>query len=811
MNFLKSFLPAPVVDLGVVLLVIIGIYAAIKKGIEKLQESGHWDRLLEKLPGAEQLQLRRFEREIKRLEKGGDLAGAARLYEEAEWYPEAINMYIQAEEYNSAVALHEELEQWERAADMYFQAEDWKRAALMLVKVGKHAEAAKHYEQHGQKIDAAKLYFDAALYDRAAELYEDVSYFPQAAKCFEKLGELVKAAQNYEQQWSASTSAGGGGLIAAGSDREARVALHAGKLYEQGGAPERAAELYKRAGLSRQAAELAAKEGRYLDAAEMLLKEENLQGAAEMFEKAGENERAALLYGEIAFHAGDNATAADHFLKGGDNPRAAELYESVGNLEGAARCYEKGDAPLQAAGVYLRAGEKQKAAVMFEVGGDREQAAKLYDEIKDYPKASELYEQSGRFFEAGQLAKQQGDGDRAIRLLQQIDGSHDHYDDATLVLARLFIEKNMPALAVDKLERLLGGQQISGKTLEHFYCLGRAFEKLGKTSEAIDTFRKVLTERYGYEDVEQRIARLSAGSAAPEPPTQAARSAQPAAPAPPAAPVAPPAASAPLATPAPAAAPPTQAEAASPIQLGELLGKGLLGITHKGIDTRNQSPVIIKLLRQDLIQNPSILQQFIAEAKLARNLEHPSLVRLLGLIQVQGTKAAVTEYVDGFSLSTFLERNKRVSIKQGMDLLSTLAAAISYAHKRKLLHRDLKLTNILIGAGGKLKLTGFGMGALRVAQLGRADGYPAPELLSGAAIGPRSDIYSLGAVIFHALTGNNPASEEASANGAPPLRQLCPDASATFEQVLARCLTNDPAGRFASAQEVIAALQAAPG
>ena len=805
MDFLKSFLPAPVVDRGVILLVIIGIYAAFKKGIQKLQESGHWDRLVEKLPGAEQLQLRRFEREIKRLEKGGDLSGAARLYEEADWYPEAINMYIQAEEYISAAALHEQLEQWERAADMYFQAEDWKRAAMMLVKVGKHAEAAKHYEQHGQKIDAAKLYFDAALYDKAAQLYEDVSYFPQAAKCFEKLGEHVKAAQNYEQQWSASTSAGGGGLIAGGSDREARVALHAGKLYEQGGAPERAAELYKRAGLSRQAAELAAKEGRYLDAAEMLLKEENLKGAAEMFEKAGENERAALLHGEIAFHAGDNATAADHFLKGGDNPRAAELYESVGNLEGAARAYEKGDAPLQAAGVYLRAGEKQKAAVMFEEGGDREQAAKLYDEIQDYSKASALYEQSGRFFEAGKLAKQQGDGDRAIQLLQQIDGSHDYYDDATLVLARLFIEKNLPALAVDKLERLLGGQQISGKTLEHFYCLGRAFEELGKTSEAIDTFRKVLTERYGYEDVEQRIARLSAGGGAPEPPTQAAPPAQsPAPPAPPPAPVAQPVA------PAAPVAPP-QAEAASPIQVGELLGKGLLGTTHKGIDTRNQSPVTIKLLRQDLIQNQTILQQFIAEAKLARNLEHPSLVRLLGLIQVQGTKAVVTEYVDGFNLSTFLERKQRISTKQGMDLLSTLAAAISYAHERKLLHRDLKLTNILIGAGGKLKLTGFGMGALRGAQLGRADGYPAPEFLSGAAIGPRSDIYSLGAVIFHALTGSNPASEEASVNGAPPLRQLCPDASATFEQVLARCLSNDPAGRFASAQELLAALKAAPG
>ena len=127
MDFLKSFLPAPVVDGGIVLLVIIVVYVAIKKGIQKLQDTGHWDRLLEKLPGAEQLQLRRFEGEIKRLEKGGDLAGAARLYEEAEWYPEAINMYIQAEEYNSAAALHEELEQWERAADMYFQGEDANR------------------------------------------------------------------------------------------------------------------------------------------------------------------------------------------------------------------------------------------------------------------------------------------------------------------------------------------------------------------------------------------------------------------------------------------------------------------------------------------------------------------------------------------------------------------------------------------------------------------------------------------------------------------------------------------------------------
>lgn len=796
-DFLKSYLPAPVVDIFLPILIVIVAGLLIWPRISsKLMELGVWDKVVDKV-GGEKLRLLQFEREISRLQKSGNISGAARLYEEAEWYPEAINLYVDAEEYNSAGALHEQLEQWERAADMYFKAEDWKRAARMLIKVGKHAEAAKLYDDHGQKIDAAKLYFDSGQYDRAAELYSDVSYFPQAAKCYEKLGEYIKAAEHYEEHWSATTQVGGGGLIAAPSEREAKVALHAGQLYEKGGAPERAAELYKRAGLAQQAAELASKEGRYNDAAEMMLKEENLAGAAEMFQKAGETKRAALLLGEIAFHQGDSNTAADRFLEGGDNLRAAELYETQGNLEAAARCYEQSDAPLQAAGVYLRAGEKNKAAAMFERGNDLEQAAKLYEEGEDFAKASELYERCGRFFEAGKLAQQRGDDDRAIQLLQQIDGGHEHHDAATLILARLFLAKNMPGLTVDKIQRLIGSQQISGQTLEHFYCLGLAYEQLGKASEAIDTFRKVMTERYGYEDVEQRIARLSAPGGAPTPPPATAPPPQPA----PVAQTAP-AAPGPEAPVAQQPAPTTPA--ASPIQLGEVLGKGLLGTTYKGIDSRNQSPVTVKLLRADLIRDQAVVQQFLAEAKIARALDHPSLVRLLGLIEIQGSKAAVTEFVEGFSLSTFIERNKRLTIKQAIDLLNTLSLAVGYAHERKLLHRDLKLTNILIGAGGKLKVTGFGIGALRLPQLGKADGYPAPEFLTGTAVGPRSDIYSLGAVIFHGLTAQDPT----AANGtAPPLRQLIPDAPETLEQVLARCLAPDPSARFATTAEIVTALK----
>lgn len=806
MSFLKSYLPGPVVDIFLPIAIVLLIaWIAIPRILSKLKETGIWDRVLDRF-GGEKLRLMQFEREVGRLQKSGNVVGAARLYEEAEWFPEAINLYVEAEEYISAAALYEKLEQWERAADMYLKAEDWKRAARMYTKVNKHLEAAKLFDQHGQKIDAAKLYFDAGQYDRAASLYEDVSYFPQAAKCYEKLGQYLKAAENYEAHWSATTSVGGGGLISSGSEREAKVALHAGQLYEKGGAPERAAELYKRAGLSEQAATLAAKEGRFKDAAEMLLREEKLEDAAQMFDKAGESARAALLRGEIAFHRGESAYAADQFLAGGDNLRAAEIYESIGNLEAAARCYEQSDAPIQAANVYLRAGEKGKAAAMFERGRDFAQAASLYEDIGDLAKASELYEQSTRFFDAGKLAQKLGDADRAIQLLQQVDATDESYDRATLILSRLFVDKNMPALAVDKLKRLLGEQQISGQNLEHFYALGLAYEKLGQRAEAIETFRKVLTERYGYEDVEARIARLSA-SPAPTAPAPAARPAPPA-PAPQAAPPPPRPAvpQAPTPAPAPGAA---ATRPAPPIRLEQELGQGLLGTSFRGVDTRTGRSVTVKLLRPDLLKDASVVQRFLAEAKLARALEHPSLVRLLGLMELDGKKAAITEFVEGFDLKAFLARNKTITVKQALDLLTNLSSAMAYAHERNLLHRDLKPTNILVGKGGKLRITGFGFGALRLRELGRADGYPAPELLNGGSVDARSDIYSLGGVIFHALTGFHPDNEAISGNGATPqLRQILPDAPEHLDHLLARCLGRDPNARFASTAEIAAAARA---
>ncbi|HXV59492.1 MAG TPA: protein kinase, partial [Vicinamibacteria bacterium] len=783
-------------DIFLPAIVVVSIaWVVLPRVLGKLKGMGVWDRILDNV-GGEKLRLMQFEREISRLKRKGDVVGAARLYEEAEWFPEAIQLFVEAEEYASAGSLYERLEQWEAAAETYLKAEDWKRAAQMYAKVGKPVEAAKLYEEHGQKIDAARLYAQGGLNEKAAAFYEDVSFFVQAAKCYEKIGDHVKAAENYEQHWAATSSLGGGGLISSGANQESKAALYAGKLYEKGGAPERAAELYRRAGLTEQAASLAVKEGRFRDAAELLLREEKLQDAAELFEKAGEAERAALLLGEIAFQQGDTAAAAAKFLEGGDNLRAAELYESAGNLEAAARCYEQSGAPLQAANVFLRANKKNEAAAMFERGGDFEQAARLYEDIGNLSKASELYEKSGQFYEAGKLAHEQNHADRAIRLLQQVESDHEHYDSATLILSRLFIDKDLPGLAVEKLKRLLGDQQIGGQNLGHYYWLGVAYETMGKLDEAIDTFRKVMTERYGYGDVEERIARLSSPGPSNMPPSGPTSYAPGLA------------ALLPTADPTP---PQTTGRApamatGSPLELLDELGRGLLGTTYRAFDKRTESSVVVKILRRELLRDKEVVQRFLTEAKIARSLDHPGVVRLLGLIEVQGSRAVVTDYVEGFDLKRFLKRSKRLSVRQALDLLTTLSLALGYAHERNLMHRDLKPTNILVGKGGKLRLSGLGFGALRLPQLGRADGYPSPEFLNGGLFDARADIYALGAVIFHALTGFNPENEALCTNGAPPqLRELVPDAPPQLELILARCLMKEPSQRFANASELASA------
>ena len=415
----------------------------------------------------------------------------------------------------------------------------------------------------------------------------------------------------------------------------------------------------------------------------------------------------------------------------------------------------------------------------------------------------------------------------------------------------------MVSLAQEKLQRVLRDRPIGPQTLEHYYCLGLVYEKLGKREEAIETFRRVMAERYGYEDVEEKIARLSAPASAAQqapapsaPPADGAPRAAVASPAAPASaappavgaarPPAAPAKPAPLATPPtttaptpiapiagaaatpssaakpatsrPATPPPAPSAGAAPsppFKLLEELGRGLLGGTFKAVDTRNDRPVVVKFLKKDILQNAETVKRFVAEVKLARSFDQPNLVRLLGLTEMRGHKVVIMEFVEGRSLAAILSGDRRLNVKQAIDLLTNLCMALGYAHQRQVLHKDLKLTDVLVAKGGKLRLSGVGLGALRTPALGKGDGYAAPEFLAGNRADARTDIYSLGGLLFHGMSGLHPASPQAAASGPPPtLQKLVPGIPAELDQIIARCMAEEPDGRFRNVAELLAATHA---
>jgi tetratricopeptide (TPR) repeat protein len=344
-------------------------------------------------------------------------------------------------------------------------------------------------------------------WDKAADLYVKSGYPLRAAEAYEKQGEFVKAAEAHEKHFQENVSfATTYSSTAPSADQKS--ALFAGRLYEKAGKLDRAFQAYSKGGYFKEAAGTLEKLGQFKKAGELYMRAEDSESAARVFEQGGDPVQAALLRGEVAFKADRRGEAAAHFVKGHDFLRAAELFESVDNLAEAASAFEAGESWAAAGGVYMRAGLKDRAAAAYEKGGELETAAKLYEEAGHEAKAAELYGRAGLTFKSGEAAARAGERDKAIGLLQRVGPSDENYRPATELLARLFIESRMPALAIERVQKLIAGQPVAATNLDLYYWLGLAHEASGQAREALSIFEKIRAEDLGFRDVEKRATRL---------------------------------------------------------------------------------------------------------------------------------------------------------------------------------------------------------------------------------------------------------------------------------------------------------------
>src|ERR1700722_14463833 len=250
-----------------------------------------------------------------------------------------------------------------------------------------------------------------------------------------------------------------------------------------------------------------------------------------------------------------------------------------------------------------------------------------------------------------------------------------------------------------------------------------------------------------------------------------------------------------------------------------LLGKGGMGEVFRAEDLKLNQTVALKFLPVTMHDDETARARFYQEVRLAREISHANVCRVFDVGEMDGRLFLTMEYVDGEDLSSLLRRIGQFPQAKGLDIARQMCAGLAAAHDHGVLHRDLKPGNIMLDGRGRVRITDFGLAALS-GDLGGEEvsagtpAYMAPEQLAGVEVTQRSDIYSLGLVMYEIFTGKK-AYEAASLGELLRLREtsspssvsmLVKDIDPLTERVIQRCLERDPARRPASASQVAAAL-----
>ncbi|MGB2908030.1 MAG: protein kinase, partial [Candidatus Aminicenantaceae bacterium] len=256
-------------------------------------------------------------------------------------------------------------------------------------------------------------------------------------------------------------------------------------------------------------------------------------------------------------------------------------------------------------------------------------------------------------------------------------------------------------------------------------------------------------------------------------------------------------------------------------KIEKIVGRGGMGIVYRAEDTKLKRKVALKFMPPELIRDSEAKDRFLIEAQSAAALSHPNICTIHEINEEEGKSFIVMEFVEGETLKGRLDKGP-MKIDDCLNIAIQLAKGLDGAHEKGIVHRDIKSANVMVSDKGQVKIMDFGLAKVKGGTLLTREGttlgtlaYMSPEQARGEEVDLRSDIWSLGVVMYELLSSSLPFIGEREASllytvvheKHPDLKALKPDLPAELVQIIDRCLKKKPDSRYSSASDVLRALK----
>ncbi len=626
-------------------------------------------------------------------------------------------------------------------------------AAVLLHRAGRTPQAAQLLSEHGR-------------HSSAADLLSQKGDFVAAARICVEAGDLLRAAELFQRGQDATSAAGC--YLSAGRIDEAMLLFRrtgdlstAARLLERGGHFKAALDLYIELNDPERIATLAA--DKISDRAE-------LRRLADLLADRGEHELALKLYVK-GDHLREVGLLAERF---GFLDQALEAFLKHDYFEDAARVQASRGNRREAAQLYLKAGKLEDAAAQLVAHGDHLAVARLY--------------------------RRTGMHDRALQVLDQVPQSSGNFRNALLLKTSLLVENQRIDAAAATLKQLLDAVGYVTENVELVYRLVDLQLQLALASEAIATLEKA--KRAGLNDPrldEQLMLLRQSPDSLLEPEEDLSRT-------------------------VPANFRGKGRMRGSSTTLGfprsdryalkRKLARGGHGVLFLVEDRNLGREVVLKLLHSETLPSEVARKYFIREARTAAGLDHPNIVKVHDFGELEGRPYIAMEYVDGLNLMELYENTKGdLPFDRVCSIGMQLCEALGYAHGRNIIHRDIKMENAMVSSLWQVKLMDFGLAKALDENPDRSlfiigtPFYMSPEQIVGDTLDLRTDIYSLGVLLFRLFTGRLPFEEgevlsHHKSTPPPDPRTFRPALKDSIADMILKCLAKDRKNRFGAVQEI---------